>query len=79
MAQYTERKILNSIELLVEQSAVNVCWLNQVLRDGTVIGSEPYRRAYCQEEKGFFIADIESPANGGQAGDAAPYIAALGW
>ncbi len=66
----TEQKILKSVEVLIEQNAVNVCWENQILRDGEVISTVPHRCAYAQEQKEQFLAEVEG---------AASYVAILGW
>jgi len=66
----TEQKILKSVEVLVDQNAVNVCWENQILRDAEIISAVPHRCAYTTEQKEQFLAEVEG---------AAPYAAILGW
>lgn len=75
----TEEKVLSNVEVCVEASAIQVKWINRILRDGQVISQLPHRAAYIQGQKEQFVADIENPANGGAPGMAAPYIEAIGW
>jgi hypothetical protein len=46
----TEDRVLISVELLIQDSAVNVCWANRILRDGEVIDSKPHRGAFPLDE-----------------------------
>jgi hypothetical protein len=66
----TEQQILKSVEILPTQNAINVCWMNQILRDGEIISEIPHRCAYMQDQKDQFLADVEG-------GD--KYVAAIGW
>jgi len=66
----TEQTILKSVEVLPEQSAVNVMWENQILRDGEVISAAPHRKAYGQEQKDEFLTEVEG---------ASAYVTILGW
>lgn len=54
----TEQTILASVEVLPQINAINVRWNKQILRDNTVIVSEPHRRAYSQYEREQFLADV---------------------
>lgn len=67
---FTEQRVLNQVTILIEQSAVNVQWLDQVLRDGEVIASTPFRKAYSSTQKAEFAADMAHPES---------YFAILGW
>lgn len=64
----TEQTFLASVEVLPQINAVNVRWDKQVLRDGEVIVSEPFRRAYGRYEREAFLADVP---NGAAYADAA--------
>lgn len=66
----TEQKILKQVSILPAQSAVNVQWANQILRDGEVISEQFERKAYTAEQKDEFLGEVEG---------AAAYIEALGW
>lgn len=66
----SEQKILKSVEVLPAQNGVNVCWVNQIVRDGEVISEIPHRCAYGPEQKEQFLAEVA---------DAAQYVAILGW
>ena len=75
----TEEKALASVNVIVEASTIEVKWLNRIKRDGEVISLFPFRCCYGQDQKDQFIADLENSDNGGTPGQAAPYIAAVGW
>lgn len=49
---FTERKYLNSIEILLTAKAINVQWIEEVLKNGVVISSNPHRGAYPLNEDG---------------------------
>ena len=66
----TEQKVLKQVTVLAQQSAANVQWANQILRDGEVITETYERKAYTQDQKDDFLAEVEG---------AAGYIAVLGW
>lgn len=67
----TERRILSQVTALPAEDAINVQWLDQVLRDGEVIASTPHRKAYSRDQLAEFLAEVEE---GGAA-----YAAAMGW
>ena len=67
---FTEQRILNQVTTLPAQSAVNVQWANQVLRDGEVISETFERKAYTADQAAEFLAEVEG---------AEAYITALGW
>lgn len=56
----SEQMVLASVEVLPQVTAINVRWDKQVLRDGEVIVSEPFRRAYGRYEREQFLADVPS-------------------
>lgn len=64
-----EKTIVKSVEI-THAGTANVCWADQILRDGEVISEIPRRRAYSIEEKEAFLAEVAGAEN---------YIAALGW
>ena len=66
----TEQRILKQVTVLAPQSAVNVQWGNQVLKDGEVIAETFERKAYTADQKDSFLAEVEG---------ASSYITALGW
>lgn len=66
----SEQRVLKSVEVLPQAAAVNVLWEDQVLRDGEVIATTPFRCAYTQEQKDRFLSEVEGAIN---------YIVALGW
>ncbi len=67
---FEERIVLSSVDLLVEKNCINVKWLVQVLKDGVVISEIPNRKAYSEDQKAEFLAEVA----GGQK-----YIDAIGW
>lgn len=66
----TEQRILKSIQVLSQQSAVNVQWANQILRDGELVTETYERKAYTAEQYHDFLAEVEG---------AEAYLAVLGW
>ncbi len=66
----TEQRILKQVSILPSQSAVNVQWADQILRDGEVISENFHRKAYTVEQKEEFLVEVE---------EAASYVTALGW
>lgn len=67
---FEEKTILANVELLVAANCIQVKWLNQILKDGVVISEVPHRKAYMQDQKAEFIAEVEG---------AQKYIDAMGW
>ena len=53
-----EAKVLVSVEILPQDNSINVRWDNQILRDGNVIFSEAFRRAYGRYDREQFLADV---------------------
>ena len=70
MTTFTEQRILKQVTTLPAQSAVNVQWANQVLKDDVVISETFERKAYTADQYAEFVAEVEGSAS---------YIAALGW
>lgn len=70
MSTFTEQRILKQVTILASQSAANVQWSNQVLKDDVVISETFERKAYTAEQKADFELEVEG---------AVSYIAALGW
>jgi hypothetical protein len=66
----SEQRIVKQVSILPEQSAINVQWANQILRDGVVISETYERRAYSIEQKEEFLAEVEN---------AEGYIQAASW
>ena len=54
----SEHTNLVSVEVLPQINAVNVRWDKQILRDGEVVVSEPFRRVYGQYEREQFLIDV---------------------
>ena len=65
-----EQRILNQVTTLPNQSAIQVQWVNQILRDEEVISQTYERKAYMQEQKNEFLAEVEG---------AEGYFAIMGW
>ncbi|MDD2341433.1 MAG: hypothetical protein PHV54_00905 [Tolumonas sp.] len=60
MSEVTELKVLKSVRVLPEYSAVEVEWLNRVVRgDGSIIAEKPFNRAYSKTERTKFLSDID--------------------
>jgi hypothetical protein len=66
----TEQTILKQITVLPAQSAINVQWANQVLRDDEVISETYHRKAYTKEQQAEFEAEVAGSPN---------YVTAVGW
>ena len=66
----TEKTIINQITVLPAQSAIQVQWANQVLRDNEVISETYHRKAYMKEQQAEFEAEVTG---------AAAYVIAAGW
>jgi len=66
----TEQRILKSVQILPGQSAVNVQWTNQILRDEEVITETYERKAYSIDQKDEFLSEVEG---------AEAYLTVLGW
>lgn len=66
----TEQRIIKQITILPNNSAVNVQWADQVLRDGIVISETYHRKAYTIEQKTEFLAEVDGATN---------YIGILNW
>lgn len=66
----SEQRILKQVSILPQQSAVNVQWANQILRDGEVITETYERKAYTQDQAAEFASEVEG---------AEGYLTALGW
>lgn len=66
----SEQRTLSQVTTLPAQSAVNVQWSNQILRDDAVVSETFERKAYTAEQKAEFLAEVEGAEN---------YITALGW
>lgn len=67
---FTEQRVLKSIQILPQQSAVNVQWANQILKDGEIVSEQYERKAYIQEQYSYFLAEVDG---------AESYISVLGW
>ncbi len=66
----TEQRILKQVSILPAQSAVNVQWADQILRDGELISENFHRKAYTIDQKEEFLVEVEG---------AAAYIQVLRW
>ena len=66
----TEKTIIKQVAVLPAQSAINVQWANQVLRDDEVISETYHRKAYTKEQQAEFEAEVTG---------AAAYVTAAGW
>ncbi len=66
----TEKTIIKQVAVLPAQSAINVQWANQVLRDDEVISETYHRKAYTKEQQAEFEAEVTG---------AAAYVTAVAW
>lgn len=66
----TEQKVVNQVTLLPQISGIQVQWKNQILRDGVEISYTYERKAYAQEQKAEFEAEVDG---------AAAYVTVMGW
>lgn len=59
MSEFTEVKVLKSIRVLPEYSAIEVEWLNRALRgDGSTLAETPFNKAYGKYERQQFLTDL---------------------
>jgi hypothetical protein len=65
-----ENKVLSQVMALPEQSAFNVQWTNQIIKDDAVIAETFERKAYTEDQKDDFMADVAG---------AEFYAQAIGW
>jgi hypothetical protein len=65
-----ESTVLASVNLNITSNAIEVRWDNLIQRDGEIISRVPHRKAYNQDQKSEFLAEVE----GGQA-----YADAMDW
>lgn len=70
MATFTEQRILKQVTILPSQNAINVQWVNQILKDGIVISETFDRKAYMRAQDAEFAIEVDG---------ADSYLAALGW
>lgn len=66
----SEQRALKSVTIDLPTNTAEVLWVNQVLRDGTVIAENYHRTAYSADQKDIFMLDVEG---------AAGYVTILGW
>jgi hypothetical protein len=66
----SEQRILKSVEILPAQNAINVLWVDQIMRDGEVVSELNHRKAYTQDQREAFLTEV---------GGGAAYVAAVGW
>lgn len=55
----TECRKLKSVEVLHDRNAINVCWKNQILRDGLVASEGLERKSYSSFQRSEFVADVD--------------------
>ena len=70
MPIFEEIKYLKQVSILPTQSAVNVQWAVAIKKDDEVISEQYERKAYTQDQKESFLAEVEGAEN---------YINVLGW
>lgn len=66
----TEIRVLNKVEILPQDNAIQVQWKNKILRDGEEVSFTYERKAYSADQKSEFENEVDG---------AAGYIAAIGW
>ena len=66
----TEERVLGSVQVLPQISAVNVEWHDLIKRDGEVISKTNHNKAYTADQYHDFLGEVEG---------ADAYIAVLGW
>ena len=59
----TENTIIKQVAILPNQSAINVQWANQILKDGEVISEQYHRKAYGPGQQAEFLAEVEGAAD----------------
>ncbi len=70
MATFKEQRVLKQVAILPDQSAANVQWAVQVLKDGEIRTETFHRKAYTAEQIEEFLIEVEG---------AEAYISVLGW
>lgn len=58
----TKQRVLKQVNFLPTENVVAVQWADQIVEDGVVLSESYFRRAYSQEEKAAFIAEVENGA-----------------
>jgi hypothetical protein len=66
----SENRILKSVDIQLTTKTANVLWSDQILRDGEVITEANHRKAYTEDQKDEFLAEVDGAEN---------YLSALGW
>lgn len=72
---FEERKYLDTVEFCLTQKTINVKWIEEVLKNGVVISSNPHRGAYPLNEDGEPDDEVQTLIGStlkdilGQAGD----------
>ena len=66
----TEQRSLKSVQVLSQQSAVNVQWASQIWRGNELVTETYERKAYTADQKDDFLAEVEG---------AEAYVTVLGW
>lgn len=69
----SEQTVLASVEVLPQINAINVRWDKQILRDGDVAVSEPFRRAYGRYERDQFLVDVPGGESYADSAGLEPY------
>lgn len=54
----TEQRILQSVTLKIQSQSIEVLWHDQILRDGEVVSSVPFRCAYGPETLQQYLTDM---------------------
>lgn len=67
---FSEQRILKSVEILTAQNAINVLWVDQILKNVDVVAETNHRKSYTQDQHDTFLEEVD----GGAA-----YLAAAGW
>lgn len=66
----SEQRVLSQVTIIRPQSAINVQWSNQILRDDEIIGETYERKAYTANQRAEFELEVE---------DHCVDLDALGW
>jgi hypothetical protein len=66
----TEQRILKAVTVKPSQSAIEVQWADQILRDGEVISEQYHRKAFGPGQQSEFEAEVEG---------AAAYVGLVNW
>jgi hypothetical protein len=65
-----EQRVLKQISVLPLLKTIDVQWEDQIIKDGVAISKQYHRKAYSENQRDEFLAEVEN---------AVSYVSAVGW